>query len=117
MLTGFAGPGHFSLVQFGPTGQPTIFFQTSDGVSSSDAIHVPVGTHAHYAWLFMAPGVYTLDISATGNLSPSAGGGTVSDSGTVTVWVAVPEPSAMLLSVISVGLCFAGRRAAGRRRG
>jgi surface-anchored protein len=115
MLTGVTGPGHFSLIQVGPVGNPIIFFQTSDGVSSYDAIHVPVHTHAHYAWLFTAPGKYTLDITAAGNLTPSAGGGMVSDIGTVTVWVAVPEPSSAALLALAAPAVLVFRRSRNHR--
>jgi surface-anchored protein len=110
-LASFSGPGELSLLTFGPFGEPTLYFQTSDGLSAADAIHVPVNTHAHFAWLFTAPGIYTLDITARGDLTPAAGGGTVTDAGTFTVWVAVPEPASMLLLVGGVLCgCYNSRR-------
>lgn len=110
-LAGFSGPGELSVLTFGPFGEPTLYFQTSDGLSAADAIHVPVNTHAHFAWLFTAPGKYMLELTASGNLTPAVGGGTVTDVGTFTVWVAVPEPASIVLLVGGAVLgCYNFRR-------
>jgi surface-anchored protein len=110
-LTGFSGPGQFSLVDFGPFGDPHIFYQTSNGVDANDVIAVPAGAHAHYAWLFTEPGVYALEITASGNL---AGGGSVSATEIMTMWVAVPEPASAVTLAISTPFAILARRV--RRR-
>lgn len=116
-LTGFSGPGQLAVFDYTPFGLPrNIYIQTSNGISGDDAFNVPTGTHAHFNWWFTAPGVYTLDIMATGELSAAAGGGTVSDAGTFTFHVAVPEPTSGVLLVVAVSFTSLGLRRAGRRR-
>lgn len=104
-LTAFSGPGQMSVTTTGVFGGNTVFYQTSNGLSAADAINVPAGTHAHYNWYFTEPGVYTFDLTATGTLTPAAGGGTVSDSDTFTFHVAVPEPTSVtLLGTSALGI-------------
>jgi surface-anchored protein len=103
-LTGFDGPGQMSVCQFDPLGQPIISFQTSDGDPNIDLIDLPARTHAHYQWFFTAPGTYTIELTATGTLTPAAGGGTVSVADTFTFQVA-PEPSSLAaLALGAIGL-------------
>lgn len=100
-LTAFDGPGQMSVTSTGSFGIPTIYFQTSNGLSSTDKIDVPAGTHAHYNWFFTEPGVYTFDLTAIGTRTPAAGDGTVSVADTFTFYVAavpVPEPSSIALA-------------------
>lgn len=103
-LLGYSGPGDFSLITLDPLGEPTVYYQTSDGIDATDVLPLALETHAHHAWLFTAPGKYTFDLTANGTLSPLAGGGNVSDSGTFTFWVAVPEPGAVALAAIGATL-------------
>lgn len=109
-LTAFNGPGQMSVADFGPFGDPNIFFQTSNGIDGSDVINVPAGTHAHYAWLFTEMGTYTFDLTVTGTLTPGAGGGTVSVTDTFTFQV-VPAPGAAAL--LGVGGMLSMRRRRG----
>ncbi len=109
-LTAFSGPGQMSVADFGPFGNPNIYFQTNNGISGSDVINVPAGTHAHYAWFFTEMGTYTFDIMATGTFTQAAGGGSVSVAETFTFQV-VPEPATVVLLVAGFGaLCKRRRR-------
>lgn len=100
-LTEFSGPGQMSVLNWGAFGEPLVRFQTSNGLSSDDAIDVPTHTHAHYEWFFTAPGAYTFELTAIGTRTPAAGGGTVSAADTFTFVVAVPEPSAAALLTLA----------------
>lgn len=109
-LTAFSGPGQMSVIDFGPFGDPNVYFQTSNGLSAADAISVSAGTHAHFAWLFTAMGTYTFDLTATGTFTPAAGGGMVSVTDTFTFQV-VPEPGTLALLAAGFGsLCLRRRR-------
>ncbi|MFI4893088.1 MAG: choice-of-anchor M domain-containing protein [Phycisphaerales bacterium JB058] len=110
-LTAFFGPGEMSVVTFGPFGDPTIYFQTSNGLSSADVISVPAGTHAHFAWFFTEMGTYTFDLTVTGALTPGAGGGTVSATDTFTFQV-VPAPASIALLGLSGVATLRRRRTA-----
>lgn len=107
-LTGFSGPGQFTMWQDG-TG---IKFDTFDGIGGDDVIpNFPTGpgAHAHYNYSFTLPGVYEVTLTASGILA--GGGGFTSGSGTYT-FVVVPEASTVLL----VGLGGLGILASGLRR-
>jgi surface-anchored protein len=109
-LTTFSGPGHMSLLQWGPFGEPLLEIQTSNGLSSEDAIDVPANTHAHYEWLFTEPGTYAFELTAIGTRTPAAGGGTVSVADTFTFKVVVPEPASATLLVFACGGLLVFRR-------
>lgn len=96
-LTGFNGPGHFTLWQDG-TG---VAMDTFDGIGADDVINnfpTGAGAHTHYNYAFSAPGTYQVTLTASGTLT--GGGGFSSGTGTYT-FVAVPEVS-------TLGLCAAG---------
>ncbi|XKK42265.1 choice-of-anchor M domain-containing protein [Nocardiopsis sp. ARC36] len=63
-LTGYDGPGTFSLFQNGAFGTPQVVFHTGDGVPDTLAA-IPAGTHAHGNWAFTAEGHYWLDLTFT----------------------------------------------------
>ena len=60
------GPGPVQLFDNGPFGEPRVFFNSADGVP--DVERKAVGTHAHFNWVFHAPGVYTFNFSVGGEL-------------------------------------------------
>lgn len=77
---GTPGTGQFSLWQTGTFGQTNVFMSsyndgvanpnssgldTTDGITSDDAIWNLVGGHAHYNFGFSAPGRYEVDVKAS----------------------------------------------------
>lgn len=68
-LTAVEGPGAFGLFTTGSFGEPTVLFNSTDGLP--DAQSVPLGTHAHANWVFAEPGRYRLTFTAT---APGTGG-------------------------------------------
>ncbi|MDR1634024.1 MAG: TIGR03773 family transporter-associated surface protein, partial [Bifidobacteriaceae bacterium] len=81
-LTGVSGPGEFALYQTGSFGQPTVLFNTSDGITAADRFTIPKLTHAHGSWAFSAEGNYCLAFERSTTL---ASGNNVSDSFTLAV--------------------------------
>jgi surface-anchored protein len=63
------GPGNVFLYSTDAFGAPTKYFDTSDGLSTTDVFPVAVGGHSHQSWAFTAPGVYTLGLKASANLA------------------------------------------------
>jgi len=109
-LTGFSGPGEFTLWTDG-TG---VQFDTLDGLGSDDELTgFPIGTgaHTHFNYAFSAPGTYNVTLTASGTLT---GGGPTSGSGTYTFRV-VPEPGTIALFGLG-GACLAGVVIARRRK-
>jgi surface-anchored protein len=99
-LTAFNGPGQMSVTTTGSFGAPTVYFQTSNGLSSTDVLSLSAGTHAHYNWFFTEMGTYTFELTAIGTRTAATGGGTVSVADTFTFQV-VPEPSAFVLLALA----------------
>ncbi|HRJ74270.1 MAG TPA: choice-of-anchor M domain-containing protein [Terrimicrobiaceae bacterium] len=96
-LTGFSGPGGFILYITDEFGTPTVLMNTTDGLSSADAITIPTGSHGHYQWAFQAVGSYQLTFTASALLPDSS---PVSGEGTYDVGV-VPEPGTWALLGLS----------------
>jgi surface-anchored protein len=86
-ITGVTRPSgsHFSIFQTDAFGQPVVQVATQDGLS--DTLTVPVGSHSHYNWGFTKPGVYQMEMTASGTRSGS--GEKVQD--TQVVWFAVGD--------------------------
>ncbi len=65
-ITGVTRPSgsHFSLYQAGAFGGLSVPVATSDGLS--DNLEVTVGSHDHYNWAFTKPGVYQMEVTASG---------------------------------------------------
>lgn len=104
-LVDFSGPGDFALWQTGSFGGRTFYFVSNDGISSADALSVPVGSHAHYNWGFATPGVYELTFQASVDLL--SGGFAMSAPETFTFNV-VPEPASLIF--LMVGGAILSRR-------
>ena len=68
-LTAVEGPGAFGLFTTGSFGEPSVLFNSTDGLPDKQS--VPLGTHAHANWVFAEPGRYRLTFTAT---APGAGG-------------------------------------------
>lgn len=66
-LLAVRGPegGHFSLYQSGLT-DPVVFMTTSDGIGADDIAWIPNLDHIHYHWAFTKPGLYQVDVAASG---------------------------------------------------
>ncbi|NBQ26271.1 MAG: hypothetical protein EBU26_18830, partial [Verrucomicrobia bacterium] len=67
-LVGVRGPGNVSLYATDAFGAPQVFFNSGDGIDEQDVFPVAVGGHAHQNWAFTAPGVYKVDVQASGTL-------------------------------------------------
>lgn len=57
------GPGHISAFTTGVFGQPSVWLDTSDGLSG-DQLSLPLGSHTHMSWGFTMPGRYSLTLEA-----------------------------------------------------
>ena len=86
-ITGVTRPAgsQFSIWQTDFFGSPVVQVATSDGLS--DSLIVPVGSHNHHNWGFTMPGVYQVEITASGTLASS--GEAIQD--TQVVWFAVGD--------------------------
>ena len=116
-LTGFSGPGEFSIWTINPTnGQPVDLVATANGIDAAvdDFFSLPELSHEHYNLWFTAEGLYDIEFTATGVLT--GGGGTISDTANFQFQVgtpaAVPEPG----SVALIGLAACGLVGGTRRR-
>ncbi|MGL6076337.1 MAG: choice-of-anchor M domain-containing protein [Fimbriiglobus sp.] len=76
------GPGKFSVYQTNAQGQPVNWMATNDGISAKDVIYVAAGGHAHYNFAFTAPGIYEVDMKATGYLAANQTNPTSSETKT-----------------------------------
>ncbi|HMP82093.1 MAG TPA: choice-of-anchor M domain-containing protein [Verrucomicrobiota bacterium] len=109
-LTGWSGPGNFSLFTVDEFGDlATLWMGTHDGISAADAIQVLAGGHSHYVWAFTQPGDYTLTFEASGTL---VAGNTFTSSGGVDYqFQVIPEPGiATLLGLGVACVAFLRRR-------
>lgn len=59
-----SGPGQLTAYLTETFGNPRVYLDTADGVSSSDSFTLPADAHTHMSWTFETPGVYTLDLRA-----------------------------------------------------
>lgn len=111
-LKAVSGPGNFSIYQTDMFGAPTVFMNSGDGITASDAVALTAGGHSHVNWAFGAPGAYQIAFEASGTL---AAGNVFTSSGDVTYAfevAAVPEPgSLVLLALGSLALLTRKRKA------
>ena len=69
ILASVEGPGAVSLYSVDGLGNPTVFFNSGDGISQSDVFPLSTGGHSHQNWGFTAPGVYRVGLQASGTLA------------------------------------------------
>ncbi|MFB4193636.1 anchored repeat ABC transporter, substrate-binding protein [Streptomyces carpaticus] len=67
--TGMEGPGDLIGYVTETFGEPTVFFDSSDGFDAGngyrdDTATLPPDAHTHMSWAFTEPGIYRLDLSA-----------------------------------------------------
>ena len=100
-LIGVDGPGETFLYSVDAFGSPTVYFNSADGVDSSDVYPVSVGGHAHQNWAFSEAGVYEVQLQASGVLAVDS---TVVLSEIVTLrfHMIAPQPQAGLELVIEL---------------
>ena len=82
---GGAAPGFFSVWDSGTAGSfSTVvpLMSTASGTSTPNAFQVSAGTHTHFNYGFTAPGLYDVEFTASGTLSPALGGGPVTGTAT-----------------------------------
>jgi surface-anchored protein len=67
-LKAVRGPGELSVWQNDAFGQPVLWMATSDGLTEDDAVFIFSGRDSDYNWAFTAPGIYEIDVVASGYL-------------------------------------------------
>lgn len=97
----FQGPGNFSAYETNAFGSPSVYFDTSDGISDSDNRDVIVGEHYHMNWGFSAPGNYTVEFQASARLA-ATGEELVSELTTFQFRVTETQPLAGVLTATRV---------------
>lgn len=108
-LTGFSGPGEFSLFTSGGTRR----WDTQDSNFANDTLNIGIGGHSHFFFGFTAPGIYEVEVTVTGNHIVD---GPVMGTETFTFQV-VPEPSsAVLLAIAAPAMGLALLRLRNRRQ-
>ncbi len=98
-LVDMRGPtgGQFSLFSSGLTA-PTVWMATSDGISDEDSVFIPAGSHNHFNWAFTEPGIYEIDVFASGfvdindNGTFDEGVDRYTESGIVTYYFSIDPP-------------------------
>lgn len=65
-LVGLTGPGQLAVYETDTFGSPTAFFQSANGIDQTDSFPVLSGGHRHANWAFTKPGVYRIDLQASG---------------------------------------------------
>jgi surface-anchored protein len=110
--------GQFSLWQTGVLGNPIVWMSTFDNPNPNTLFEL-AGTELHFNWGFTAPGEYDVTLQASAFLGPGQTDPTESDPFTVHFVVeaveAVPEPSALSLSLGGGLILMAARRRRCRR--
>jgi putative ABC transporter-associated repeat protein len=83
-LEALDGPGEATIYTLSSFGEPQVLLQPGG------TMQIPVGTHAHGNWGFTAEGIYRLRLTQTATL---VGGGTSSDTETLTIAVGDVDPA------------------------
>ena len=114
-LTGFSGPGSFTLYNADTFGPTSTAMSTADGLSSSDSVSTSPQNHLHHIWAFSQTGDYSLQFEITGMYSGGESDPTlhVAKSATATYgFSVVPEPSTagLLLGAAALALTVVRRR-------
>ncbi|MGC1480959.1 MAG: choice-of-anchor M domain-containing protein [Chthoniobacterales bacterium] len=90
-------------------------WESVGGIENSAAVPIPAGGHDHFNLGFTAPGIYELDLVASGNHTTL--GNLTGPPTTLTFVVAVPEPGTVaLLALGSIGVVIFHRRRMTRAR-
>ncbi len=98
-LESFSGPGDFYLYSTNSFGDPTVFYNTANGLSLLDNRQMSPGNHTHFNWAFTESGEYTIGLRA----SATTAGGTFTQSDlTEFTFRVIPEPSSTVLLALSV---------------
>ena len=63
--TALDGPGSLAVYLTQTLGDPEIYFNSADGLDSTDVAVLPPNAHTHLNWAFSAPGEYHLTFTAT----------------------------------------------------
>jgi surface-anchored protein len=92
-LKSVTGPGNFFSYRVDGFGNPQVFFNSTDGISSADTVAVVGGADAHLNWAFSKPGYYTVVLEASGAL---VAGNKTTSSGPVTFTFSVGAPPKVL---------------------
>jgi surface-anchored protein len=97
-LATFAGPGEFFLYSTNAFGDPTIFYNTANGLSLDDSRLMSPANHTHFNWAFTEPGEYVLGFQASATLSNN----TVTQSEITEIhFNVIPEPSSAALLMLA----------------
>lgn len=67
-LQSVQGPGDFFSYKTDTFGNPVVYFNTKDGITTNDFVTVQAGGDAHLNWAFTAAGTYTVVLEASGKL-------------------------------------------------
>ena len=86
------GPGKVSAYQT-TAGVPTVWVASGDGVSAKDSFYVAAGSTQQYSWAFTQPGVYQVDVTATGYRGANQTMPTTSAVQTLSFAVDAPGPT------------------------
>ncbi len=88
------GPANGKVSAYQTTaGVPTVWVASSDGISAKDSFYVAAGTTQQYSWAFTVPGVYQVDVTATGYRGPNQSLPTTSAVQTLSFAVDAPGPA------------------------
>lgn len=88
----------FSVYQTDSFGVPVVWFATSDGIGAGDALWILEGSHQHFSFAFTLPGIYEIDVvasgfrDANGNGVFDAGIDPYTESGITTYYFAIDLP-------------------------
>ena len=98
-LATFSGPGNFFLYSTNAFGDPTIFYNTANGLALDDNRQLSPGNHSHFNWAFTEAGEYTFGLIASATTTT---GGTFTESElTEFTFNVIPEPSSAAALALS----------------
>lgn len=58
------GPGDLAVYLTETLGQPSVYFNSADGLDAKDTMILPPAAHTHVNWAFTKPGIYRLTLKA-----------------------------------------------------
>ncbi|WP_117208151.1 anchored repeat ABC transporter, substrate-binding protein [Allorhizocola rhizosphaerae] len=68
------GPGALVVYLTGALGEPTVYFNSADGLDEKDVAVLPPAAHTHLNWAFTTPGIYQLTLTAQVQGKPAGEG-------------------------------------------